>query len=192
MPPDVGAETVNVLLNTAKDALKRLLYAVCSRTTCRASHHAGQPFLCRPTHQYRMSHTCDRFSDAVGSDTITNIHVLVSFDEAQVLANQLESPGSSLAQPGKTALDILFPLLDDFRELGLFAVFLSTQPYIEHLASGAPFHCSTHHVHPRPYGHAPLIETPFDCFGDREVVPSCLRAEDLCDVAFMACFGRPM
>ncbi len=129
------------------------------------------------------------------SGTVNDLHVLVYFDEAHVLANQLGHSRSSRSE-SKSALDILFAVLDDFRELGLFAVFISSQPRIEHLESTGLAACfpssARGPIDLSPYAHAPITETPFDCFGDRRIVPSRLRADDVCDVAFMACFGRPM
>ena len=133
------------------------------------------------------------FSDTA-SGTAKNIRVLISFDEAHVLANPLARSEASLSED-KTALDVLFTVFDDFRPLGLFGVFMSTQSHLEHLeskAAQAPFSSSARRLVLPPYAHAPITETPFDCFGDRRIVPSCLRANDLCDVAFMACFGRPL
>ena len=130
--------------------------------------------------------------------TAKNIRVLISFDEAQVLANPLSGSSSDGPHPeseDKTALDVLFTVLDDFRSLGLFGVFISTHSHLEHIdfqASPAPFSRGARSRVLPPYAHAPITETPFDCFGERRIVPSRLRAEDVCDVAFMACFGRPM
>ena len=86
-------------------------------------------------------------------------------------------------------------MFDAFRDLGLFGVFMSTQAHLENIdfqASPAPFSRGARRLVLPPYAHAPITETPFDCFGDRRIVPSRLRAEDVCDVAFMACFGRPV
>ena len=133
-------------------------------------------------------------ADKHGSTVVGNIHVLIYFDEAHVLANPLARSDASLSED-KTALDVLFTVFDDFRPLGLFGVFMSTQSHLEHLESKvpqAPFSSSARRLVLPPYAHAPITETPFDCFGDRRIVPSRLRANDLCDVAFMACFGRPM
>ena len=101
----------------------------------------------------------------------------------------------SPSEDGRTALDVLFTVFDAFRNLGLFGVFMSAQAHLEHIdfqASPAPFSRGARRLVLPPYAHAPITETPFDCFGDRRIVPSRLRAEDVCDVAFMACFGRPM
>ncbi|KAI0750683.1 hypothetical protein C8Q80DRAFT_1153427 [Daedaleopsis nitida] len=40
--------------------------------------------------------------------------------------------------------------------------------------------------------HAPITETPFDCFGPECVVPTQLKADKLNDMVLMACFGRPL
>ncbi|KAI0714588.1 hypothetical protein C8Q76DRAFT_429914 [Earliella scabrosa] len=55
-----------------------------------------------------------------------------------------------------------------------------------------PFSSSARLVNSPHIPHAPITETPFDCFGPRGLEPSKLRAQDACNVALMACFGRPM
>ncbi|KAI0753125.1 hypothetical protein C8Q80DRAFT_1150166 [Daedaleopsis nitida] len=40
--------------------------------------------------------------------------------------------------------------------------------------------------------HAPITETPFDCFGPECIVPTQLQADELNDMVLMACFGRPL
>ena len=128
------------------------------------------------------------------SGTAKNVRILISFDEAQVLANRLAGPDGSPSEDGKTALDVLFAVFDAFRDLGLFGVFISTQAHLENIdfQASPPFSRGARRLVLPPYAHAPITETSFDRFGDRWIVPSGLRAEDICDVAFVACFGRPM
>ena len=118
---------------------------------------------------------------------VGNIHVLIYFDEAHVLANPLARSEASLSED-KTALDVLFTVFDDFRPLGLFGVFMSTQSHLGHFkckAAQAPFSSSARRLVLPPYAHAPITETPFDCFGDRRVISARLHVTDFCDIAFM-------
>ena len=152
----------------------------------------GSSSVDRPTIATKCSHARDRSrSDNADKSSVTSIHVVVYFDEAHVLAKLL-GPRDSLLPEGKTALDILFTVLDDFRKRGLFTIFMSTQSHLQSLAPLSSFARSARYAIVAPYLPAPITETPFDCFGDRRIIPSRLRAKDVCDIAFMACFGRPM
>lgn len=114
--------------------------------------------------------------------------VLLYFDEAHVLAEEEVIPGSA----PKFRLDVLFAQLDELRHKPLFALFLSTQLNLDHLAPASSFarsaryRSSAHHLHP------PITETPFDCFDTYRLVPSRLTLTMLYDVVFMALFGRPL
>ncbi|KAI0654604.1 hypothetical protein C8Q70DRAFT_1086808 [Cubamyces menziesii] len=139
--------------------------------------------------------TCDELRAAFRPETIRGdpkgrlkiLHILMYFDEAHNNASEPSSPPEH-----KTALDILVSALDDCRDLGLFTLFMSTQSSLEHLAPSAIHARSARYSALAPSMHAPITETPFDCFGDNRLVPSKLHCKDVCETPFMACFGRPM
>ncbi|KAH9900744.1 hypothetical protein C8Q73DRAFT_722479 [Cubamyces lactineus] len=113
-------------------------------------------------------------------------------DPTSTGANQNNASEPSSPPKHKTALDILVSALDDCRDLGLFTLFMSTQSSLEHLAPAAIHARSARYSALPPSMHAPITETPFDCFGSKRLVPSKLHCRDVCETPFMACFGRPM
>ncbi|KAI1787010.1 hypothetical protein LXA43DRAFT_1085152 [Ganoderma leucocontextum] len=161
------ASALTPLQVTVREALRKLLRAVCTQSDC--SSHPDNDVLC----------------------PVQQLHILIYFDEAHVLARPPPDAGSSSISKGKTALDVLFTVLDDFRLDGLFTVFLSTQSHLEYMAPPASLARSARYRELAPYMHAPVTETPFDCF-ESPIIPSTLHAEDVWDIVFMACFGRPM
>jgi hypothetical protein len=119
--------------------------------------------------------------------TSSRLTVLLSFDEAHVLTSK--APGMSSTQ--KVLLDHLASALNEFRPQSLFAIFLSTQSDIESFAPSFSFARSARIRHQLPDSHAPITETPFDCF-ERAIIPSRLKAKHTGNIAFMALFGRPL
>ncbi|KAI0730731.1 hypothetical protein C8Q76DRAFT_792879 [Earliella scabrosa] len=191
-------------LAQARNALERLVSLVCLRSGCSVD---GQPSLIGKS--TNLSDTCEPLRRSEDTESSTSrvklLHILMYFDEAHVLTNPLleqTRPTGKRATPttskstlaensssseGKTALGVLFSALDDCRDLGLFTLFLSTQPTLQDFATP-----STRHRKSAGSMHAPITETPFDCFGPRQLDPSKLCARDVGDVTLMACFGRPM
>ncbi|KAH9886471.1 hypothetical protein C8Q73DRAFT_281501 [Cubamyces lactineus] len=133
--------------------------------------------------------TTDHSMDTVDTtDTMDKMAV----DTTSTGANQNNASEPSSPPEHKTALDILVSALDDCRDLGLFTLFMSTQSSLEHLAPSAIHARSARYSALAPSMHAPITETPFDCFGSKRLVPSKLHCRDVCETPFMACFGRPM
>ena len=120
---------------------------------------------------------------------VNSLCILIYFDEAHTLAPYVEETSS---KQRKMPLDVLTGLLDTFAKKGLFTLFMSTQSKLQVLAPSAAYDRSSRHSNMVGQMHAPITETPFDCFKPGEITPSRLRVEDICDVAFMACFGRPL
>ena len=187
-------------LAQARTALHRLSSLVCSKSGCSIDR---KPSLVGK--HTDLSDPCDALRQSEDSESSTSrlklLHILIYFDEAHVLEpNQKESTAkratpTSQSTPaetsspleGKTALGILFSALDDCRDLGLFTLFLSTQPTLQEFATP-----STRHRKSAGSMHAPITETPFDCLGPGQLDPSKLCASDVGDVTLMACFARPM
>ena len=65
----------------------------------------------------------------------------------------------------------------------MLSLVVSTQPELEQPEG---------RDHRPNYRCAPITETPFDCFGQRQIVPQWIAPEMLCDVVYMSCFGRPL
>lgn len=114
------------------------------------------------------------------------LSVFIYFDEAQSLAAR--PSGVS----GKVPLDAFVQTLDMFRDRGAFTVLLSTELNIEHLPPPSSYSPSARFRNLDRYMHAPLTETPFDCFGSHKLEPLSLRADGVGKVEFMAQFGRPL
>ncbi|KAI1792031.1 hypothetical protein LXA43DRAFT_1181412 [Ganoderma leucocontextum] len=154
------------LRETAKRALDKLVHSVCAEPDC--SSHSDNP--------------------------VQKLHLLISFDGAHVLAKQLGQLNSSHSEGTLAPLDILFDVLEEFLRGGLFAVFISSHSDIESPTppSSGSTSGSAHRRNPTEIMHAPITETPFDCFGPLPIIPSRLHAEDVSDVVFMACLGRPL
>jgi hypothetical protein len=115
-----------------------------------------------------------------------DLKLLLSFDEAHALTSEL--PGTA---PDKILLDYLAQALNEFRSQPLFALFLSTQSDIEYFA---PSYTTARSARIRPQLpdlHAPITETPFDCF-ETPILPERLMADHPSDIAFMSLFGRPL
>ena len=116
---------------------------------------------------------------------VNSLCILMYFDEAHTLAPYVDGREGM-------PLDILASLLDTFTNKGLFTLFISTQSKLQALAPSAAYARFSRYSNMVGQMHAPITETPFDCFKPGEITPSRLRVEDICDVTFMACFGRPL
>ncbi|TFK93135.1 hypothetical protein K466DRAFT_538427 [Polyporus arcularius HHB13444] len=131
---------------------------------------------------YRLS------SCSISGESPANcLQVLIYFDEAHDL---VASP--ALQGVTKSPLDVLVQALDEFERCGAFTLLMSTQLHTPYVAPSSPFTNSARYVPRVGTMHAPITETPFDCFGSSKLIPSRLKVGDVGKVALMACFGRPM
>ena len=101
------------------------------------------------------------------------------------------TPVDMVLQEQKSQLDHFLSALDVLSDQSLFTVLLSTQSKIEHLAPSSAYARSARYRMASNTRHAPLTETPFDCF-DSPLVPSSITFEDTSNVVFMSLFGRPL
>ncbi|KAF9446908.1 hypothetical protein P691DRAFT_783135, partial [Macrolepiota fuliginosa MF-IS2] len=110
--------------------------------------------------------------------------LMIYVDEAGSLTKE------DVTERRKVKLDYLRLAINEFRPHSMIAVFLSTQPHIGDLAPSAMLSQSARY---REAGalHAPITETPFDCFEPSVLKPSRMTVDDLSDVVYMAIFGRP-
>ncbi|KAF8869574.1 hypothetical protein CPB84DRAFT_1818578 [Gymnopilus junonius] len=103
------------------------------------------------------------------------IKVIVYFDEAHSLTKETPRTGD-----GKTLYDYLCSCLNEF--LGLPIQFAAPPAFAKsaRIREGAAV------------THAPITETPFDCYPDFKVKPGELTVKDISEIKFMAKFGRPL
>ena len=167
----------------AKKALNQLLTLV-----CRESGHLQTDQLAiggQLTSGHRR--TCEKLGSSFADDAqnrlpnLESLHILIYFDEAHTLGTPLRN--------GKVALDTLIDTLGEFSGSGLFTLFVSTQSRVQYFST---YTHSSRYRNLVESDHAPITETPFDCFGSKALDPSLLHAHNLCEVGLMACFGRPL
>ncbi|KAF8882369.1 hypothetical protein CPB84DRAFT_1851243 [Gymnopilus junonius] len=115
------------------------------------------------------------------------IKVIVYFDEAHSLTKETPRTGD-----GKTLYDYLCSCLNEFLGLPMFAIFLSTNSSLAQFAAPPAFAKSARIREGAAVTHAPITETPFDCYPDFKVKPGELTVKDISEIKFMAKFGRPL
>jgi hypothetical protein len=113
---------------------------------------------------------------------------MLYFDEAHVLAERkvIRDPD------GKNMYDVMCSCFNSFLSSPIFVVYLSTNSNISDLAPPGPLARSGRARENADALQAPVTETPFDCFPEFLIKPGELGLEDVCEVEFMARFGRPM
>lgn len=112
----------------------------------------------------------------------SHVKVFMYLDEAHVLTEKI-------AQDGRLALDVFLGAFNIFTKQPIFLILLSTQSDIDHLAPSVITARSSRYRTNIQHIHAPITETPFDCF-DRPIL--CVSLGLLSTVTFMALFGRPL
>ena len=117
-----------------------------------------------------------------------HVKLMLYFDEAHVL--------SARAVPHdpeeKDMYDVLCSCFNLFLSLPIFVIFLSTTSNIHELAPLGPLAKSARARANADALQAPLTETPFDCSPEFPIKPGKFGLKDVCQVEFMAQFGRPM
>jgi hypothetical protein len=113
---------------------------------------------------------------------------MLYFDEAHVLAEKkvIKDPD------GKNMYDVMCSCFNFFLSSPIFVIYLSTNSNISDLAPTGPLARSGRARENADSLQAPVTETPFDCFPKFVVKSDDLRLEHVCEVEFMARFGRPM
>lgn len=174
--------------------LRKLVELVCELSGCARS---GVPATAGDSLE-APSVTCDELRQQVQRDaqgTVTShkklppklLHVCMYFDEAHILA---DVPDDNKLQ-GKLPLDVFVQAINEFRREGLFTVLLSTQSNLEYVAPSGTYARSARYRNLVGHMHAPITETPFDCF-DTPLKPALIPTEEVSNIAFKACFGRPL
>lgn len=122
---------------------------------------------------------------------------MIYFDEAHVLS------GTQLViRKADPLADRLFPVqttpyaallraLADLSGKRLFALFLSTASSVSSLAP-TPANVPSQRFDHTLGIQAPITETPFDCCPDFKFTAGSTMLSDVCDIEFLAKFGRPL
>lgn len=114
------------------------------------------------------------------------IKIILYFDEAHELS-RIRTNGNQGNLP-YDHYNALCGSLNVFRAQPIFAIFLSTD-----LSALAPSRKDNRSTRARA-GHlqAPITETPFDCSPDFPLKLESLDYDDICQIKFLAQFGRPL
>ena len=117
-----------------------------------------------------------------------HIKLMLYFDEAHVLSAKRVAHDPD----EKDMYDVLCSCFNLFLSLPIFVIFLSTTSNIHELAPSGSLAKSARARADADALQAPVTETPFDCSPEFPVKPGKLGLKDVCQVEFMAQFGRPM
>ncbi|KIM74200.1 hypothetical protein PILCRDRAFT_828491 [Piloderma croceum F 1598] len=109
-----------------------------------------------------------------------HVKLMLYFDEAHVLTEKTVSGGQNM-------YNVMCSCFNFFLSSPIFVIYLSTDSSICGLTYPGSLDISR-----RVPLQAPVTETPFDCSPMFPIKPGKLVLEDLCEVEFMAQFGRPM
>jgi hypothetical protein len=116
------------------------------------------------------------------------VKLMLYFDEAHVLAERKVIKD----RDGKNMYDVMCSCFNFFLSSPIFVIYLSTNSNISDLAPTRPLARSARARENANALQAPVTETPFDCYPEFVVKSGDLKLEDVCEVEFMAQFGRPM
>ena len=109
-----------------------------------------------------------------------HVKLMLYFDAAHVLTEKRVPDGQNM-------YDVMRSCFNVFLSSPIFVIYLSTDSSICDLTYPGSLNISY-----RVLLQAPVTETPFDCSPIFPIKPDKLILEDLCEVEFMAQFGRPM
>jgi hypothetical protein len=122
-----------------------------------------------------------------GSQT-NGVELMLYFDEAHVLSDR-KIPDDP---DGKDMYDVLCSCFNAFLPKPIFVIYLSTTSNISQLSPAGPAARSSRARAIVDALQAPITEVPFDCSPAFPIKSGCLSLQDVCEVKFMAQFGRPM
>ena len=125
--------------------------------------------------------------DTTTIGTSDPIKLMFYFNEASSLTQAHGPPNTT-----KNCYDILHLSFNTFQYQPLFIIFLSTSSQIEALAPSGPMAPSAHARANAGGLQAPITEVFFDCSEGLPIEPHQYKLQEVCDVAFMAKFGRPL
>jgi hypothetical protein len=124
-----------------------------------------------------------------------SLQVVFYFDEAHVLVTK-DKTFSPNDDTFKLPLDHLKSALNAIVDLPFFAIFLSTQSNIEHMAPTSYLARSARYRARVPHLHSPITEVPFDVWNAQDegtaIKPSCMVASQTEDIVYLSHYGRPL
>jgi hypothetical protein len=123
-----------------------------------------------------------------GLQSSNHVKLMLYFDEAHILAGR-RVPGDP---EGKDTYDVLCSCFNFFLSSPIFVIYLSTSFNIGQLAPSGSLARSARACNNADALQAPVTEIPFDCSPMFPIIPGKLGLDDVCEVEFMAQFGRPM
>ncbi|KAI6098551.1 hypothetical protein F5141DRAFT_1010789 [Pisolithus sp. B1] len=116
---------------------------------------------------------------------LKDVRILLYFDEAHELGHTIPDDKQ------KNMYDIICSSLNHCQTSAIFTLFLSTQSSLGHFSPSAEMASSARQLSMK-YLQAPFMEMPFDCHPTFPLKPGAFNLEQLQDLAFLACFGRPL
>ncbi|QRV83604.1 hypothetical protein RhiJN_11620 [Ceratobasidium sp. AG-Ba] len=128
----------------------------------------------------------------VDGGTGRKIWLCIYFDESHALTQKVIQPDSSQS---RTAYQTLCWVLNRLRSLDLFTIFLSTQSHMSAYSPPKGLFWSERVINDTTPGvQAPICEMSFDNWsgGDQLAAPYQNTLQDVCKIAFMVRFGRPL
>ena len=125
--------------------------------------------------------------DTTTYSTSEPVKLMFYFDEASTLTQAHGPPNTT-----KNCYDILCSSFNTFRHQPLFVIFLSTSFQLEALAPSGPMAPSARARANTGGLQAPITEVVFDCGKGLPIEPRQYKLQEVCDVTFMAKFGRPL
>ena len=123
---------------------------------------------------------CDR-------DPSHAIEIVIYFDEADALTTS-----KPCGEQEKTLYDVLCSVLNSFLLYPMFIIFLSTNINLAEPARPRKLASSARIRDGFATIHAPITETPFDCYPGLMIKPGTMSLKDTTSVEYMAQFGRPL
>jgi hypothetical protein len=115
------------------------------------------------------------------------IEIVMYFDEAHSLTALKPKNENE-----KTLYDVFCSVLNTFLRYPVFVIFLSTNSDLAELATPRSLAQSARIRDGRATIHAPITETPFDCYPDMLIRPVTMSFVETTTVEYMAKFGRPL
>jgi hypothetical protein len=125
-----------------------------------------------------------------------NTRFVVYFDECHTLAQVIFQEIRPRSQVPRSALDVLFSLINDLRSAGGFGIFLSTQSQLSHYVRPETVHPSDREADREyPERLAPYVELPFDQWkgGHAKIFDEGQTTlQEVCSAEYVSRFGRPL
>lgn len=117
-----------------------------------------------------------------------SVKLVVYFDEAHELTKTQVTKSS----PSITLYDVLLSVLNEHVTKPFFVLFLSKSFDVARFAPSPTAMFGSSRAFQSDAHHAPITETPFDCYPKLLIEPDTYTLRDVSSISFMAKFGRPL